>query len=133
MSTRGYHLRLLGGAVINVEHDAPAPLAVWRHPLALAAILAADTGETVTRDKLMALLWPEADTERARKRLRVALHALRQALGQDAIVSVADGLRLDTTRVRCDVVDFCSALEAGQPELAVQALSTLWPRRPHLA
>jgi hypothetical protein len=62
-------------------------IGVRRHPTALAAILAVEAGRVITRDNLMALLWPDADAEQARKRLRVALHALRQALGRDAVVS----------------------------------------------
>jgi len=39
------------------------------------------------RDTLVALLWPELDNAHARNSLRQAVHALRAALGPDAVVA----------------------------------------------
>ena len=89
-----YRLRLLGGSGIETENGGSAGLAAQRHPIALAAILAVEAGNTVARDKLVALLWPDFDAERARNRLRVTLHALREAFGREAFMSVTDGLRI---------------------------------------
>jgi DNA-binding SARP family transcriptional activator/TolB-like protein/Tfp pilus assembly protein PilF len=114
-------LRLLGGPGIETEDGGSAGLAARRHPIALAAILAVEGGGIVTRDRLVALLWPEADAESARNRLRVSLHALRDVFGKSAIVSVADGVRLDVTRIPCDLLEFVSAREAGRTELVVEA------------
>jgi tetratricopeptide (TPR) repeat protein len=44
---------------------------------------------------------------------------LRKALGEDAIVTVGEELRLEPDRVHCDVVLFQEALEAGELERAV--------------
>lgn len=116
-----YRLRLLGGSGIETENGGSAGLAAQRHPIALAAILAVEAGNPVARDKLVALLWPDFDAERARNRLRVTLHALREAFGREAFVSVTDGLRIDATRISCDLLEFAGALQAGDAARAVRA------------
>jgi TolB-like protein/DNA-binding SARP family transcriptional activator len=68
----------------------------------------------MTRDKLTAYLWPEADEERARHLLSNSLYMLRQALGEDALIGAGDVVRLDAARVRCDVRDFEDALAHGE-------------------
>jgi serine/threonine-protein kinase len=73
----------------------------------------------MTRDKLMGWLWPERDTEPARRLLNQAVHALRQALGQDVILSAGDELQLNTGVLECDVVGFDEAVAAGLLERAV--------------
>src|SRR5688500_16649249 len=48
------------------------------------------------RDTLIALFWPEHDTEHARNSLNQSVHALRRALGADAIRSPnSDALAAD--------------------------------------
>lgn len=71
------------------------------------------------RDRLLALLWPEADEESARHSLRNGLHALRQRLG-DVIVTRGDGfVGLDFGKFRCDALELRGLLRAGQVEDAV--------------
>jgi tetratricopeptide (TPR) repeat protein/TolB-like protein len=67
----------------------------------------------------MALLWPEADVESGQNSLRVALHALRRALGPETLISEGSVIRLDTQRVSVDVVEFESALDDARLEHAV--------------
>jgi tetratricopeptide (TPR) repeat protein len=47
------------------------------------------------------------------------VHALRRALGDEAILSAGDELRLGTGAVQCDVIAFKAALAAGELERAV--------------
>ena len=115
-----WHLKLLGGAVLeNVQGLAPAR-ASRRHPLALLALLSTAPSQTRSRDKLIGLLWPELPEERGRARLRTALHALRKQLGPEAIRSVGDDLRLDPSTVQIDVLEFLEAIEDGSPQEAVE-------------
>src|SRR5690606_25331154 len=114
-----YFLKLLGGA--SLEGDA-GPLtgpAVQRHRLALLAILAASRGQGISRDKLVAWLWPDSDAERARGLLKQAVHAVRRALGPEAILSAGDELRLNDAVVASDVSAFEQAVAADDPARAV--------------
>ena len=86
--------------------------AAQRHPLAVLALLAAAPGQRVRRDKLIAYLWPESDPERGHNLLKVATYNLRKALGESALVSAADDLRLNPSVVETDVIEFEAAVEA---------------------
>jgi len=114
-----FTLRLFGGATLAGEQGPLSGPAVQRHRLALLALLAGAWPRPVSREKLMAWLWPERDTEPARRLLNQAVHALRQALGAEAIVSSGDDLQLDTRSVHCDLTAFEEAFAAGAPERAV--------------
>lgn len=119
MTSNPTRLCLLGGVGL-VRSDRPLRGRVARrHPLAVLAVLAAERTVPVTRDKLAALLWPESDDRRARRRLRVTLHALRKALGADAVVSVGDALHLRQEALACDLWAFEGALAKDAPEEAV--------------
>ena len=72
------------------------------------------------RDTLLALLWPELDTEHARNALSQAVHFLRRALGPDTLVSQnGDELELVSAEVWSDVLAFEHALGAATPAEAV--------------
>jgi DNA-binding SARP family transcriptional activator len=114
-----FSLKLFGGIALTGEHGPLTGPAVQRHRLALLALLATARSRSVSRDKLLAWLWPERESEPARRLLNQAVHALRQALGAEAIRSAGDDLQLDTSVVRCDVVAFEEALARGEAELAV--------------
>jgi DNA-binding SARP family transcriptional activator/TolB-like protein len=112
-------LRVFGGA--SIEGDA-GPLTgpvTQRHRLALLALLALSQPTGLSRDKLLAYLWPGRNTNSARNLLNQGIHVVRRALGEDAILSVGDELRLGPEAVRVDVLEFERSLEAGDPETAV--------------
>src|SRR3954470_4584499 len=111
-------LQLLGGAVIRRDDTPLGGAAAHRHRLALLALLACSPGP-VTRDKLIALLWPERDEESGRNLLKVAVHELRKLLGDDAIRTTGDQLGFDTAVVQCDVAAFESALAAREFDKAI--------------
>jgi DNA-binding SARP family transcriptional activator/TolB-like protein len=74
----------------------------------------------VSRDRLLAMFWPESDSAHARNALSQALHHLRQALGADVI----EGRGVNAVQVRldilwCDATAFSEALERGDVELAL--------------
>lgn len=107
-----FALTLLGGASLRGPggHLVLGP-AVQRHRLALLAYLAVRGARPVSRDQLLATLWPERDTGCGRRLLNLAVHAVRQAVGREAIHSVQDGLVLDPACVTSDVAQFETALE----------------------
>lgn len=94
---------------------------IQRHRLALLALLARSPRGGLTREALMAYLWPESDSERARNLLNVSVYVLRRALGEQAIPSAGSELRLATELVDVDVLAFESALKRGDRETAVNA------------
>jgi len=106
----------------RVERDGRPVEPDTRKAIALLAYLAM-TGHAEGRDRLAALLWPDADDERARGALRRTLSALRTALGGEHLAS--DGLRvtLDRDALDCDVHRFRALLGAGRLAEAVNVYS----------
>lgn len=111
-------LKLLGGVSLEDDRGPVTGAAAQRHRLALLALLAASRPRGVSRDKLMAWLWPERDAEPARGLLNQATHVLRRALGSEALLSVGDNLQLDLGVVPCDLAAFEEAVAAGDLERA---------------
>jgi DNA-binding SARP family transcriptional activator len=84
--------------------------------LAILALLATAGEQGLTREKVMAYLWPEAEEDRARRSLNQAIYALRQDLGsEDALLGTRD-LRLNRERVSSDLAEFEQALAEGRRE-----------------
>lgn len=115
--------RSLGGVDLRT-HDGTVLSAVLAQPkrLALLAYLVLAGPQTVhRRDSLLTIFWPELDQSRARAALRQALHFLRQALGADVLVNRgSEEISVVRDRIRCDVVDFSTALSRGDRAAAVE-------------
>jgi DNA-binding SARP family transcriptional activator len=123
-------LCVLGGLSLERTHCDSVPFAgaaTQRKPLALLAVLAAAgrqgpedarAGVAVSRERLTALLWPEADEARGRQTLKQTLSSLRRDLRTDPFLGSAD-VRLDPSRLACDLWDFEDALSRGEPARAV--------------
>jgi TolB-like protein/Flp pilus assembly protein TadD len=113
-------VQLLGGACLR-SGDAPlsGPPA-QRHRIALLALIVASWPQPVSRDRAMALLWPERDVANARRLLNLAVHVLRSALGEGAIASTGDGLLLNPSVVRCDLHELRTAIAARESDRVVQ-------------
>jgi DNA-binding SARP family transcriptional activator/TolB-like protein len=112
-SSSMFTLRLFGGVALAKGTDLVAGRAAQKRRLALLTRLAASPHATLSRDKLIACLWPESSTEQARHLLSTSLYDLRQALGEDVIVTCGDDLRLNPARLHTEVEDFEAALETG--------------------
>lgn len=117
-------LRFLGGASLERPDGPLGGPAAQRHRLALLALFAASHPRALSRDKLQGLLWPDRDTQHARKLLNLAVHTLRRALGDEAILSTGDELRLgsdalEAGRIGCDLIAFETALDSGDIQGAV--------------
>jgi DNA-binding SARP family transcriptional activator len=98
-----FRLKLLGGAVIEGPAGPLTGRVAQRRRIALLACIAASRGRPVSRDKLMALLWPDATPERARHLLSDSIYLVRKELGETAVVATASDLRLDDEVVSSDV------------------------------
>lgn len=113
-----FSLKLFGGARLQDEAGEITGRAVQHHRVALLALLALHRDRPLTRDKLIGYLWPESPGERARGLLSESVYVLRKALGDAALLSARDTLRLNPEFVRCDVAEFEETLAAGNLETA---------------
>jgi DNA-binding SARP family transcriptional activator/TolB-like protein len=112
-------LQLLGGLTLEGPDGALTGPATQRKRLALLALLAVAPTQRLSREKLLAYLWPESAPGPARHQLSSALYEVRKAAGEQAILSAGEELRLNPAVIRTEVVDFESALEQGDHERAV--------------
>ena len=105
------HLVTFGGLALESANEAIAPrLSAQR--LALLAVLAAEGGRHVSRERMTGLFWPDVDDERARHSLRQAMYTLRHEVGREIIRSDF-ALSLDPSAITADVVEFRAALACG--------------------
>ena len=74
----------------------------------------------MSRDKLLALLWPDSEAEAARHSLYQAVHAIRRSAGSDEIFLGGTTLQLNPQLITSDVGEFEEAVETGSHEQAVR-------------
>ncbi|MEO8451423.1 MAG: BTAD domain-containing putative transcriptional regulator, partial [Gemmatimonadota bacterium] len=80
--------------------------------LALLAILAAAGNKGMSRERLLGILWPDSEPDRARHALSQTLYSLRRDVGADIVVATAQDLRLDPTQISSDLADCRAAIRA---------------------
>lgn len=112
-------VRMLGGAAVLRDGAPLDSVNGQRKLIALLALLAAAGRRGISRDRIVSLLWPESDTERARGSLKQSLHVLRRGLGAADFVTGTVELRLNGERVASDLDEFQAALAAGDPARAI--------------
>ena len=115
--------RLLGTIDLRDEdgRELRAVLAQPKRLALLAYLAAAEPAGPHRRDTLLGLFWPELDQEHARKALGQAVHFLRRALGEAALISrSAEELALDPAAAWVDVRAFRSALDGSRVEEALE-------------
>lgn len=113
-------IQALGGLAVFEGALPLAGSAQQPRRLAVLAVLARGAARGVSRDRLAALLWPDAEMERARRSLNQALYALRLELGsEDAILGTRD-LRFNPELVRTDIEEFEAAVSSGAVEQAAR-------------
>lgn len=79
----------------------------------------ADAGSPVSRELLATLLWPEANADNSRARLRRTLYKIRMAFGADIIQADREKLKFPSaTKVTLDAHDFEAACNHGSFALA---------------
>ncbi|MEP6999223.1 MAG: BTAD domain-containing putative transcriptional regulator [bacterium] len=114
-----FQLRTFGGLTLEWDGAPYLGPAAQRRRLALLAVLAS-ADAPVSRDRLMTLLWPDADPDRARHSLDDALSALRRELRNDTLFLGVASLRLNPEAIESDVADHAAALKLGDEERAVE-------------
>ena len=112
-------LNTLGGIRVVADGNVVAGAAAQPRRLAVLALLARAGRAGVTREKILALLWPDEADDRARRTLNQAVYSLRRDLGNDDVLLGSKDLRLNLDLIEVDTVEFQDALDAGDLERAV--------------
>ena len=111
-------LRTFGG--LSIESATPTgSVTANRRSLALLALLAANGGRGLSRDTIVALLWPESNTERGRNSLSQVTSVLRRDLGADDLLLGTVELRVNPKVVACDVLEFEHCIATDDLESAI--------------
>jgi DNA-binding SARP family transcriptional activator/TolB-like protein len=111
-------IRSLGTLSVQGAGRAPAGTVIQPRRLAVLAVIGRAGDRGVTREKLLTLLWPDADEEAGRRALSQALYALRRDLGVDEPFLGIQELRLNPDAATCDAAEFESALAERNLERA---------------
>lgn len=113
------HLRTFGGLTLTRGDVDLTGAATQRRRLAILVLLAVARHTGVSRDKVVAYLWPESDAERARHVLNQLLYAQRRQFAQDQLFLGRKTLRLNPGVIWTDVGTFEQALDDGAHEAGV--------------
>ena len=115
-------LDLLGGLALRLDPpaEADALLSQPRRVALLAYMVLGGPAGFLRRDTIVALLWPDADQERARNSLRQGLHHLRRSLGADVIVTRGtEEVGVAAGAIVCDATEFLVRAQAKDWERAL--------------
>ena len=116
---RMLRLHMFGGCFLTRDGTRLDVLAGQRKSLALLAIIAAAGKHGVSRDTVLAYLWPESDEDRARTSLKQLVHSLRQQSSAPAMFLPTPTLRPNSDVITSDVAEFRDAIRRGDDDAAV--------------
>lgn len=119
MQPSAVRLRTLGSPSLAGDKGRLSGTGAHPKSLALLALLAAAGERGVSRDKVLAYLWPETEAEKAAHRLSQVLHALRRELEAETLFLGTSDLRLNPQLISTDIAEFSDALDRGDLERAV--------------
>jgi DNA-binding SARP family transcriptional activator/Tfp pilus assembly protein PilF len=117
------HLKTFGGLSVDIDGTPATGAAQQRKTLGVLALLAAAGQRGLSRDKLIAALWPATDTAHGRGLLKQACYALRRDLHARDLFLGSIQLRLNPAVISSDVGWFASALDDNDPAGAVSCYS----------
>lgn len=106
-----YRLTTFGGLSLTAPDGSPAIGDAGQRRLLLLALAVEAAARGVPRDRVIALLWPDADEERGRGSLNQLRYTLRRNLDADLLVGTLT-LRPDPAQLSSDLGDFREALAA---------------------
>ena len=112
-------LRVLGGFSLLLDRTGILAPGLRPRVLALLTLLVGHRSEGISRDKLLAYLWPDSDSVHARNSLKQAIFSLRHAMDCRLLIRGSGFLRLEASAADVDLWEFESALAAGKETLAV--------------
>jgi len=104
------YLRTFGD--VQVTRTDAQPLGIAAQQRRLVALLALlSSGERLSRDRVLALLWPDGDPERSRHALTQAMYHARRTLHCDELFLPGTDIRLNPDVFSSDVVELQEAME----------------------
>ncbi len=118
----GFRLELVqGGLVLSSHAGEPLPLRSYKNILSALGY----SEKPLTREQLIAIIWPDVGVSIGRNRLRVALVKLRHLLPR-AILETDAGLTLDPAEIAIDAREIREELDKAQDCVTIAAeLETL--------
>lgn len=111
-------IRTLGGLGVQADGHPLAGATAQPRRLAILAVITRAGDRGVTRDKLISLLYPDSDEERARRALNQALYALRRDLGSDEAIGGVQDLHLNRDLIGSDIAEFEAACASDRLDRA---------------
>ena len=112
-------LRTLGGFDVDVGAHGRA-VGFRPRVIALLTLLIGHGARGISRDKILAYLWPESDTGHARNSLKQALFSVRHGFSDPVVLWGPGLLRLNPEVVEVDSWLFESAIDTGREAAAVR-------------
>jgi len=112
-------LRTFGAVYLERDGKPLTGAHTQKRRLALLAYLAAADRDAVSRERIIALLWPESDEASGRHSLSQLFYAIRHDLGPDVLAVDTDTVRLAHTVLQSDVRASETAARAGLLEEAI--------------
>ena len=112
-------VQTFGGLTLKVDDVPVTGVLTQRRRLALLALLAVARERGVSRDKLVAYLWPESDAAQAQHALSQLVYAQRKAFAPHELFLGRKTVRLNPGVASSDVGDFENALDRGAAADAV--------------
>jgi TolB-like protein/DNA-binding SARP family transcriptional activator len=108
-----FELRTFGGVALLRDGLPETGPGIQRRRLAVLVQLAVAGELGVSREKLIARLWPDSTEDTARRGLAQSLYGLRRALGDDRLIDGTSVLRLNASLMGSDVRRFSDAIVRG--------------------
>src|SRR5687768_16635328 len=102
--------RALGTPSLYVGGGPARGAGAQRKTLALLGLLTVAGERGLSRDRILAYLWPETTADRAAHRLTQLLYSIRRDLHADPLFLGSPELRLNPTVLTSDVATFTDAL-----------------------
>ena len=112
-----YRLLTFGGLRLLRDDGSPTDLAAQRRRIAVLVAVAAAAPRGISRDRLLLLLWPDADADRGRHALNQIVYNLRRELGTSPIEGTTE-LALVPSVMTSDLNEFRAAIASNDHERA---------------
>jgi len=106
-------LHTFGGCFVTRDGVRLDLLSGQRKGLALLAMIASSGERGVSRETVLAYLWPNSDEVRARTSLKQLVHSIRRQSGEATLLASSRPLRLNRDVMTSDIADFREAVRRG--------------------